>query len=565
MFLGNLSLTVGASTLSLGSVPIGTSLNAATYTVSGTCVAGQGDVRVSVGTVTDDVSCGGNPGSYEAILDISSVSANPMTVTALQNENSVSKISVNDRAGPTSAPTATAPTGPVDGASYDLSIVCSEAGEIVSITGSGLNPATQEHTCATNGADDFLLNIEQDANYSSPNNLIISSTDQYGNPASGTTTVNVPIDTVPQTVSITTAPSVTSSNAHNFRVEGTCSKEGLPVMVSAGTVGPVTANCTSSSWFVELDVTTLNGASISITADHSSATQALETVTNSFICPANFIAVPKLTDYTANSFCVMKYEAKNDGSGNPVSTEATTPWVNISQTEAFSACRTLNSEGNDGDINSDANENGTYALISNPEWMTIARNIELIDENWSGNAVGTGCLFKGNAGGDSLQDCAGLSAPYYGSNATEFGPNRDRDGAASLTLSNSEEIWDLSGNVSEWVDWDMTNTLATVSPAEKAYVSGDGAPVGLWRQFNALDTKIGVGDEMPPASWAPSGAYTADNVIGVYLAGINTSGGAALRGGHWGSEIGAGPFTLWLWAESSVKENHIGFRCVYRP
>ena len=456
-------------------------------------------------------------------------------------------------------------TDPVGGTSYNLPIVCSEVGEIVSIRGSGLDPATQEHSCATNGAEDFSLILEQGVIHLSTNNLIISSTDQYGNPHTGASTeVNVPIDTVPSTVSITTAPSVTSSNAHNFRVEGACSKEGVPVMVSAGTtVGPVRANCASSSWFVELDVTALNGALISITADHSSATQASKTVTNSFICPANFIAVPKLTDYTANSFCVMKYEAKNDGSGNPVSTEGTTPWVNISQTEAFSACRTLNSEGNDGDINSDANENGTYALISNPEWMTIARNIELVDENWSGGTVGTGCLFKGNAGGDSLNDCAGISAPYYGNDAAEFGSNRS--GVASLTLSNSEEILDLSGNVSEWVDWDMTNTLSTVSPAEKAYVSGDGAPVGFSRQFNALDTKIGVGDEMPPASWAPSGAYTANDVIGVYLAGRNTSGGAALRGGNWTSEINAGPFTLRLWADSSVKENNLGFRCVYRP
>ena len=105
----NDSLTVGASTLSLGSVPIGTSLNAATYTVSGTCVAGQGDVKVTVGAVTDDVSCGGNPGSYTVSLDITGITTNPMTVEALQSDNRVFETRVNDRAGPASAPTATAP------------------------------------------------------------------------------------------------------------------------------------------------------------------------------------------------------------------------------------------------------------------------------------------------------------------------------------------------------------------------------------------------------------------------------------------------------------------------
>ena len=73
-----------------------------------------------------------------------------------------------------------------------------------------------------------------------------------------------------------------------------------------------------------------------------------------------YIDVPANTALSVPDFRVMKYEAKNDGSGNPVSTEGTTPWVNISQIEAFAACRTLNSEGNNNDINSDTNEDGTY-------------------------------------------------------------------------------------------------------------------------------------------------------------------------------------------------------------
>ena len=283
--------------------------------------------------------------------------------------------------------------------------------------------------------------------------------------------------------------------------------------------------------------------------------------------PGVYINVPANTALDVPAFRVMKYEAKNDGSGNPVSKEDTTPWVEINQTEAFSACRILNSENSDNDINSDANEDGTYALISNPEWMTIARNIELVDENWTGGTVGTGCLFKGNAGEEEA-GCNGSLAHYNGNNP-EFGPGRNDRGIASLTLrtdDNDKEIWDLSGNVSEWVDWDMTDTLVTVTVTSeidnRAYGSGVRLP---WTQFNQLDMNVGENDEMSPMTWQTTNTYALSFTVGVYLFGRNNPGnGAAIRGGSWQSENAAGPFSLNMVSGSS-KESSFGFRCVYRP
>jgi Tfp pilus assembly protein PilE len=48
-------------------------------------------------------------------------------------------------------------------------------------------------------------------------------------------------------------------------------------------------------------------------------------------CPSGFIPVPGSATYGTKDFCVMKYEAKNDGNGNAVSTAAGTPWVSIAQ------------------------------------------------------------------------------------------------------------------------------------------------------------------------------------------------------------------------------------------
>jgi len=251
----------------------------------------------------------------------------------------------------------------------------------VSITGSGLNPDTQTHTCAGSGTENFSLSIEGGENFPAPNNLTLNSMDQHGNPAGITTTVDVPIDTSALLmVSIDNSlPDVDASNAQSFTFEGSCSQEGQPVIVSAGALTPKTnPNCTGGLWSVSFDVTSLNGASIAITADHSSssgveATQASQSVTNSFICPANFVAVPSLQDYTTNSFCVMKYEAKNDGSGNAISQAASLPYTSINRDNSITKCTDIGSG---------------YDLITNDEWQSIARNIELVGSNWANGSVG---------------------------------------------------------------------------------------------------------------------------------------------------------------------------------
>ena len=172
-----------------------------------------------------------------------------------------------------------------------------------------------------------------------------------------------------------TLEGISASNAESFVVEGTCTEDGEPVIVSVGGLSPETdPDCASNSWSVDIDVTGLNKTegAISITADHSSsdgdkATQASKEVTNSFICPENFVGVPSLEGYTTNSFCVMKYEAKNNGSGNAISQAASLPWVSISRDDSITKCQAMGDAG--------------YDLITNDEWQSIARNIENVASN----------------------------------------------------------------------------------------------------------------------------------------------------------------------------------------
>src|SRR5690606_9461109 len=128
----------------------------------------------------------------------------------------------------------------------------------------------------------------------------------------------------------------------------------------------------------------------------------------------------------------------------PVSQEDGGPWRQVNAEDAKQACLNLG----DG-----------FDLITNAEWMTIARNVEAQDENWSsyiqgvGGGVGDGCLFRGNNGLDD--DCG-----YNGSDP-DYGPVAGRDAKAKHRLSNGEEIWDFAGNVWEWTDWSHPTVSAT--------------------------------------------------------------------------------------------------------
>lgn len=86
--------------------------------------------------------------------------------------------------------------------------------------------------------------------------------------------------------------------------------------------------------------------------------------------------------------------------------------------------------------------------------MAIARSIENINANWTGNQVGYGKLFKGNNGepspigdGTNIGDTAGYLH-------VDSDPDADN-------LDSGDEIYDLSGNVWEWIDWDDSDNAFT--------------------------------------------------------------------------------------------------------
>ena len=274
-------------------------------------------------------------------------------------------------------------------------------------------------------------------------------------------------------------------------------------------------------------------------------------------CPENYLPVPRdLTVGVTHDFCVAKYEMKNVG-GIATSQADLTPWVSISQTSSQATCSALNID----------NSYGQYALISNPEWMNIARNVEQIAANWSNSNPGVhpGVLARGHSDNSpanaliaSTDDLIGYI--NTGNNAAQAA-NAGWEQRRTLELSNGEIIWDFAGNVWEWVDWQ-------VAPAKKAYRATDGQSTSAWLDFKVLDRLIGenADDQMLTSTFMPGfSTLGGANGLGQYYAGANNSGGAAFRGGLWYSSTNAGAFALHLIYSASSTDTVIGFRCVVRP
>ena len=285
-------------------------------------------------------------------------------------------------------------------------------------------------------------------------------------------------------------------------------------------------------------------------------------------CPEWYIAVPGNEELKQPGFCVAKYEMSCNGldrhddhngwtdrntqswyyqswSCDLVSKAGDYPLADITQSEAIQACESI-----------------WWHLITNREWMTIARNIEHVASNWSSGIVWSGYIYNW-VSWKSWMWCEWTTTDsnwvYYTNwvytelskyRATKTGPwgVESCDSKRVLTLSNWEQIWDFAGNVREHV-----NKADTIDGSDyDKDTNPDILPSnGRWDWTNATTTAY-------KALYWPSVCYSSWCWVGrVY----QSDWTIFLRGGASNRAL-AGVFTLYLiWTESDSSRS-VGFRCV---
>jgi len=266
------------------------------------------------------------------------------------------------------------------------------------------------------------------------------------------------------------------------------------------------------------------------------------------VCPAGYIQVPGNPTLGTNNFCVMKYEAKNDGSGNAVSTATGTPWTNISQTSAISTAAAACS--------------GCH-LITEPEWMTIAANVLSVPSNWSGGAVGSGFIYQGHINNNPASALAASTDDTDGLNGMTGGiGGAGANNRRTLTLTNGEAIWDFSGNAYEWTQGVITGAQPGLASDN---VNGNIYSLKQWNNGSMNWNSLSASSQPSVLASTPGvsaiNSWSSTNGIGQLNSNQNQSAADAFfRGGGWGGSGAAGVLTLYLSDTPSYPDVAVGFR-----
>lgn len=281
-------------------------------------------------------------------------------------------------------------------------------------------------------------------------------------------------------------------------------------------------------------------------------------------CPEGFIFIPANLYFSTPDFCVMRWEAKAfnssseqiielggrdksthwaDNSVVPVSSPQGIPWTQISANNPlyYNSIQACQSQG--------------WRLITNREWMVLARQIEENSKNWldlvvgSTNTQGGGLIFGNSDGSPPLDGYE----PLTGKTRRTF------------YLKNNDVIWDFSGNTWNWVDF-----METGNPLSGNVCGGFGRFgyledtqedscdfTGQFSQNTALDKRFEIG---------PFQNYNSEHSAGK-IGSSSSSSRFARRGGRWtsGETQHTGIYSLFFQDSVNVGSNSISFRCTTNP
>lgn len=291
--------------------------------------------------------------------------------------------------------------------------------------------------------------------------------------------------------------------------------------------------------------------------------------------PTGWIVVPGNQSIGTSDFLAMKYDAKcantsapgvgltapadttyhvyrDDGAGTPAnnctaannrvvtSLASGYPIAYLYQTEANTRCASI------------AMGVGSSAhLITNSEWMTVANNVLVQSNNWSGNAVGSGYLYAGHNDNSPAYALPASTNDSY--RAAFTNPTGDTENLTTATnvaygqsgntgnqvrtlyLSNGQVVWDFGSNIRSWTNDTIMGVNKPVGTGGTAAWTGWDA-INTWGTLSSLVTR--------PSN---SSYYASGYGVGQYYQGSDAGGPYGfVRGGIWSYTSYAGAFYLTL-------------------
>ncbi len=276
-------------------------------------------------------------------------------------------------------------------------------------------------------------------------------------------------------------------------------------------------------------------------------------------CPYGFIVVPGSDTYGTSDFCVMKYEAKADDNGDGIGDTNQTSGYNTwpANTHPISADRKLVSTPQGYPVveilqPTAITASSSYTtgcgsgchLITEAEWMTIAQNVLSVSSNWSGNAVGSGYIYRGNSDtvpNTALEADANDANGYAGTENSS--PSIQR---RTLTLTNGEVIWDMAGNVGEYTQGFIAGGQQPGLVGDSDYVAKD------WNNGSLLMNGLPYLSQPSSTAIAGISGWSSSQGIGrLYSYYSEAADRIFLRGGRWSDQSLCGVLALDLYRSPS--------------
>ena len=219
--------------------------------------------------------------------------------------------------------------------------------------------------------------------------------------------------------------------------------------------------------------------------------------------PEGWVVVPGNATFGTSDFLAMKYEAKCVGTSTPgvgLTAPADTTYKVYRDDGAGTTannCTAANgraiaslpsgypvtyiylSEANTRCGSVAIGVGGSAHLISSNEWMTVARDAEAQNSNWSLGVGGSGYLYAGHNDNQPATALQASTNDAYRAAFTDIGGTTEAQTTATnnnpsqsgtvgnqvrtFNLSNGSVIWDIAGNVNEWNNQIQTTAVDTTA------------------------------------------------------------------------------------------------------